>query len=105
MRKLIKKILKYLGLNQKDSRIENKRLMKILTKNEFSNKYYIIRRTPLGAGLYSNFHYVLTHIIYALKNKYIPVVDMQNYKTYFNEDYPIEFISGGGDIKCMGILF
>jgi len=47
--------------------------------------FYIIRRPEPGAGLFSNFHWVLGHIIYALEKNYIPVVDMKNYKTYFNE--------------------
>jgi hypothetical protein len=48
--------------------------------------FYIIRRPEPGAGLFSNFHWVLGHIIYALEKNYIPVVDMENYKTHFNED-------------------
>ena len=52
--------------------------------------FYIIRRSPdIRPGLFSNFHYVLGHILYALENNYIPVVDMQNYKTNFNEDEPV----------------
>ncbi|GHS86484.1 hypothetical protein FACS189487_00860 [Campylobacterota bacterium] len=47
--------------------------------------FYIIRRMPLGAGLFSNFLYVYGHLLYALEKGYIPVIDMQNYKTYFNE--------------------
>jgi hypothetical protein len=51
--------------------------------------FYIIRREPPGDGLFSNFHYVLGHIIYAIGGGYIPVVDMKNYLTYYNENAPI----------------
>jgi hypothetical protein len=47
--------------------------------------FYIIRRPEPGAGLLSNFHWVLGHIMYALQRNYIIVVDMENYKTYYNE--------------------
>jgi hypothetical protein len=47
--------------------------------------FYIIRRPEPGAGLFSNFHWVLGHIIYALEKNYVPVVDMQNYKTFYSE--------------------
>jgi hypothetical protein len=53
------------------------------------NTFYVIRRPEPGAGLFSNFHWVLGHILYALEKKYIPVVDMQNYKTFYNELEPI----------------
>jgi hypothetical protein len=53
--------------------------------------FYIIRRPAPGAGLFSNYHWVLGHLIYALERNYIPVVDMENYKTYYNED---ELING-----------
>jgi hypothetical protein len=53
--------------------------------------FYIIRRPSPGAGLFSNYHWVLGHLIYALERNYIPVVDMENYKTYYNED---EIING-----------
>jgi hypothetical protein len=51
--------------------------------------FYIIRRAYCGAGLFSNFHFVLGHIRRALKRGCIPVVDMQNYQTYYNEKEPI----------------
>ena len=55
--------------------------------NDFPDKtFYIIRRRPPGTGLLSNSHWVLNHIIYAILKGYIPVVDMQNYKTFYNEE-------------------
>ncbi len=46
---------------------------------------YIIRRRPTDSGFFSNFFYVLGHIVYADKKGYLPVVDMENYKTLYNE--------------------
>lgn len=47
--------------------------------------FYVIRRPEPGAGLFSNFHWVLGHILYAHDKNYIPIIDMENYKTYYNE--------------------
>lgn len=51
--------------------------------------FYVIRRPSPGAGLFSNYHYVLGHLIYALDRNYIPIVDMEKYKTFFNEKVPV----------------
>lgn len=47
--------------------------------------YYIIRRYPRGAGFFSNYLCVLSHIAYAMEMKYIPVVDMKRYPTLYSE--------------------
>ena len=53
--------------------------------NKNSNKiFYVIRRSP-GAGLFSNLTYVLNHLKIANKHNFIPVVDMENYPTIYNE--------------------
>lgn len=52
-------------------------------------KYYIIRRTELGAGFFSNYWWVMGHIVFARKLGYLPVVDMQNYKTLYSEEEPV----------------
>lgn len=49
------------------------------------NRYYIIRRKSPWAGFYANYLYVAGHIVYALRKGYIPIVDMQNYPTLYNE--------------------
>ena len=46
--------------------------------------FYVIRRSP-GAGLFSNLTYVLNHLVVANKHNFIPVVDMENYPTIYNE--------------------
>lgn len=51
--------------------------------------FYISRRPAPGAGLFSNYHWVLGNVMYALGQGYIPVIDMENYKTYYNESEPI----------------
>lgn len=51
--------------------------------------FYVSRRPSPGAGLFSNYHWVLANVMYAVSKGYIPVVDMENYKTYYNEDEPI----------------
>ena len=53
-------------------------------------KYYIIRRPALGAGFFSNYYWVMGHVIFAKRLGYIPVVDMQNYKTLYSEDEPVD---------------
>jgi hypothetical protein len=51
--------------------------------------FYVIKRTP-GTGLFSNLLFVLNHIMIANKFKYIPIVDMKNYITIYNEKNPIK---------------
>lgn len=48
--------------------------------------YYIIRRKSPGAGFFSNYFYVLSHLNYANKRGWISVVDMQNYPTLYTEE-------------------
>ena len=52
-------------------------------------KYYIIRRTEKGAGFFSNYYWVMGHVIFAKKLGYIPVVDMENYPTLYSEEAEI----------------
>ena len=53
--------------------------------NKNSNKvFYVIRRSP-GAGFFSNLILVLNHLKICEKKKYIPIVDMENFVTVYNE--------------------
>ena len=52
-------------------------------KNQFK-KFYVIKRIK-GGGLFSNFLFVLNHLIIAEKLKMIPVVDMENFSNLYNE--------------------
>lgn len=54
-----------------------------------TKKYYIIRLHEPGAGFFSNYWFVVGHLVFADKLKYIPVVDMQNYHTLYSEDHPV----------------
>ena len=47
--------------------------------------YYVIRRPSPGAGFFSNYFYVLSHIIYANQNGWQSVVDMEKYDTLYSE--------------------
>jgi len=61
----------------------NFRLYNFGSKNK-KKVFYVIRRSP-GAGMFSNFIYVLNHIEVAKRNDFIPVVDMENFTTIYNE--------------------
>jgi hypothetical protein len=64
-----------------------------ITLKSFGNKnknkiFYVIKRTP-GAGLFSNLTFILNHLKIAEKYSFIPVVDMENFPTIYNEDNKI----------------
>ena len=72
-------------------------------KFSFGNKnkdkiFYVIKRTP-GAGFYSNLAYVLLNLEIADKNNYIPIVDMKNFPTMYNQKKNI------GNIKNVWNVF
>lgn len=60
------------------------RQRKIIVNKKSDKTYYVIRRW-MQAGFFSNFFYVLGHIMYAQKHNWIPVVDMKNYLTLYSE--------------------
>ena len=90
--KLLKKILTNTGpkpyfYNNFDvrSKIRSQNFLIQTNKNKNKNKiFYVIRRSP-GAGMFSNFIFVLNHLEICEKYKFIPVVDMQNFTTIYNE--------------------
>lgn len=47
--------------------------------------FYVITREGRGAGFLSNFHHVMLHIEIALSAGLEPVIDMQTYRTHYNE--------------------
>ncbi len=55
-----------------------------LIKRNSKKIYYIIKRDRWH-GMFSNLHYVLLHVIYSKKKNYIPIVDMENFPTIYNE--------------------
>ena len=58
-------------------------------KNSKNQIFYIIRRTP-GAGLFSNFIFVLNHLKIADSCGFLPIVDMENFPTIYNEQNSIK---------------
>ena len=46
--------------------------------------FYVINRSP-GGGMFSNLNFVIHHLLIADKFKFIPVIDMQNFITFYNE--------------------
>ena len=51
--------------------------------------FYVIKRTP-GTGFFSNITFVLNHISLSEKLGFIPIIDMENYKTIYNEKIKIK---------------
>jgi hypothetical protein len=57
--------------------------------SSFGNKnknliFYIIKR-DVGSGFFSNLFFILNHIRIAQKFNFIPVIDMKNFKTIYND--------------------
>ena len=48
--------------------------------------FYVIWRDNYGSGFFSNFAFVICHLIVAKRLGYIPLIDFQNFKTLYNED-------------------
>lgn len=61
-------------------------------KKRVKAKYYVIIRSEGGAGFFSNYMWVLGHVVFARKLGYIPVVDMKHYPTLYSEDIPVDGI-------------
>ncbi len=87
--------MKLLSLNQK---LAVKNIIKKLIERRYScsfnffknpHHYYIIRRRVPWAGFFANYLFVAAHIKYALSKGYIPVVDMENFPTLYNETHEI----------------
>ena len=87
---------KYLTNTGPEPLIKNKKIIskkniygqnfKLLSFEKKNSKkiFYIIRRSP-GAGLFSNLTVVLNHLLICKKFNFFPVVDMENFKTIYNE--------------------
>ena len=51
--------------------------------------FYIINRSP-GAGLFSNLTFVLNQLQFCKENHFIPIIDMENFTTIYNEKKKID---------------
>lgn len=63
---------------------DNLKIKNNLNKKKSNKNYYVINRSP-GSGMFSNINYVLNHIKYAMKNNMVPIIDMENFTTIYNE--------------------
>ena len=57
-----------------------------LNKNKY---FYVIKRSP-GAGMFSNLTFVMNHLLIAHNHNLIPVIDMENFPTIYNEKKKID---------------
>lgn len=69
--------------NKKIFNLEKDKIYNFGEKNK-GKIFYVINRSP-GAGFFSNLTFVLNHMEYAKKKNYIPIIDMQNFPTIYNE--------------------
>tara|TARA_Y100000816_G_scaffold292458_1_gene287843 strand:+ start:310 stop:1296 length:987 start_codon:yes stop_codon:yes gene_type:complete len=80
-----------------DAKFKKIKFLKKIEKNKkknyysFGNKYkkkifYIIHRSP-GAGFFSNLVFVLNKLKFCKEKKFIPIVDMKNFPTLYNNYY------------------
>jgi hypothetical protein len=82
---------------RKNFQVINEELTKHkVRKVSFGNKnkeinFYVIKRSP-GAGFFSNLLYVISQLQYANKKGMVPIVDMQNFPTYYNQKKNIKDI-------------
>ena len=83
------------------SNIDNKiKLNYFLKKNDLTfyiktfgpknpnKRFYLIQRS-IGGGMFSNLNYVIHHIKIAQDLNCIPIIDMKNFPTKYNEKYKI----------------
>lgn len=63
-------------------------------KKSFGDKnpdktFFVIRLFPPAVGYLANYNYVLGYMRYAYEHGWIPVVDMENYATFYQEEEPV----------------
>ena len=84
LRKLIYKN-EYSPIVPVNDNIKKRKILDVIGGNLNPDKvFYVIRRYP-GTGIFSNLAYVINHLQIANRMGFIPVVDMQNYPTVYNE--------------------
>jgi hypothetical protein len=77
------------GLTNKTTLNEPEYYFKSFGKLNKDKIFYLIKRSP-GTGLFSNVTFVLNHLKICKKLGFIPVVDMENYNTIYNEKISIK---------------
>ena len=51
--------------------------------------FYLIKRSP-GTGMFSNVTFILNHLKICRKFDFVPIIDMENFKTIYNEKVKIK---------------
>jgi len=54
-----------------------------------NKRFYVIQRF-IGGGMFSNLNYIIHHLKLALDLNCIPIIDMENFPTKYNEKYKID---------------
>ena len=74
------------GVLKKKKNKFNKTSIYLKSKHNINKKriFYIIQRSP-GAGLFSNLLFVLNHLNICDRHSFIPIIDMENFPTIYNE--------------------
>ena len=70
-------------LFKKEKELNNLKLNSFGKKNK-KKIFYIIKRSP-GSGFFSNYVYIINHLRIAEKFGFIPIIDMKNFKTIYND--------------------
>lgn len=102
MLKILKKLIFDLILGKRADVIfkQNNKITKLFDKYGSNNiisfgkknpkiTFYVIKRSP-GAGFFSNLSFVLCNIFIAKTKNFIPVIDMMNFTTWYNEKKSIK---------------
>ena len=76
-------LFKNLNQEQRESKEPNLKIENFGKLNS-DKTFYVIKRTP-GTGFFSNLTFILNHLLISEKHGYIPIIDMENYKTIYNE--------------------
>ena len=63
--------------------------VKTLGPKNPDKRFYIIWRDHHGAGFFSNYVFVICHLLIAKENNLIPLIDFKNFKTLYNENNSI----------------
>jgi len=72
------------------NQISKRKLFKIAKFGDLNPDkiFYIIKRDP-GAGIFSNFVYIMNHLRIAYVHEFIPYIDMEKWPSWYSEDEPI----------------
>ena len=88
LRKIFFKVLQtreYKPIKDTKNILKKRKIFNVLGgKLNPEKNFYVIQRHP-GYGIFSNLTFVINHIKIALDMGFIPIVDMENFTTIYNE--------------------